>query len=127
MVAARKPARAKAKSTAKRKPAAKKPARKTAAKKPARKATARKSTATRSRAKSTSRSKAKAKAPARARTSARAKAGDDYQSFSGKFTVRLPKSLHQALVQRAEKEGVSLNLFVTNALSRTVAMPSKKR
>jgi hypothetical protein len=52
---------------------------------------------------------------------------DQYLDFSGKFTVRLPKSLHQALVDRAEKEGVSLNLFVTNALSRTVAMPGKKR
>ncbi len=59
---------------------------------------------------------------------AAARGGDDnYMSFSGKFTVRLPKSLHQALVDRAEKEGVSLNLFVTNALSRTVAVPSKKR
>jgi predicted HicB family RNase H-like nuclease len=47
------------------------------------------------------------------------KAGD-FDDFSGKFTVRLPKSLHQALVDRAEREGVSLNLFVTNALSRTV-------
>jgi len=63
----------------------------------------------------------KAKAPA-------SRGGDDnYMKFSGKFTVRLPKSLHQALVDRAEKEGVSLNLFVTNALSRTVAMPGKKR
>jgi len=63
----------------------------------------------------------KAKAPA-------ARGGDDnYMKFSGKFTVRLPKSLHQALVDRAEKEGVSLNLFVTNALSRTVALPGKKR
>lgn len=72
----------------------------------------------------------KAKAPkARAvRTVARAKAGsEDFTSFSGKFTVRLPKSLHQALVDRAEKEGVSLNLFVTNALSRTVATPGKKK
>lgn len=56
-----------------------------------------------------------------------ARGDDSYTSFSGKFTVRLPKSLHQALVDRAEKEGVSLNLFVTNALSRTVAVPSKKR
>jgi HicB family len=64
---------------------------------------------------------AKAKAPV-------ARGGDDnYMKFSGKFTVRLPKSLHQALVDRAEKEGVSLNLFVTNALSRTVALPGKKR
>jgi uncharacterized protein YkwD len=54
-------------------------------------------------------------------------ASGDYMQFSGKFTVRLPKSLHQALVDRAEKEGVSLNLFVTNALSRTVAVSGKKR
>jgi hypothetical protein len=52
---------------------------------------------------------------------------DQYMKFSGKFTVRLPKSLHQALVERAEKEGVSLNLFVTNALSRTVAVPGGKK
>lgn len=50
----------------------------------------------------------------------------DYSQYSGKFTVRLPKSLHQALVDRADKEGVSLNLFVTNALSRTVAGSKKK-
>ncbi len=54
-----------------------------------------------------------------------AKSGGDYTKYSGKFTVRLPKSLHQALVERADREGVSLNLFVTNALSRTVAMPGK--
>ncbi len=52
---------------------------------------------------------------------------DQYLKFSGKFTVRLPKSLHQALVERAEKEGVSLNLFVTNALSSKVAVPSKRK
>ena len=64
------------------------------------------------------------KAPAKhsSKAAPRAVRGDDnYMKFSGKFTVRLPKSLHQALVDRAEKEGVSLNLFVTNALSRTVA------
>jgi hypothetical protein len=62
---------------------------------------------------------AKAKAPSAARSDG------DYTKFSGKFTVRLPKSLHQALVDRAEREGVSLNLFVTNALSRTVAVAGK--
>ena len=30
-------------------------------------------------------------------------------SFSGRFVVRLPKSLHQRLAIEAEKEGVSLN------------------
>ncbi len=63
-----------------------------------------------------------AKAPARAPRS-----DEQYLDYSGKFTVRLPRSLHQALVDRAEKEGVSLNLFVTNALSRTVAVPGGKR
>lgn len=70
------------------------------------------------------------KAPARkpaGRTAPKARASsskseDQYMSYSGKFTVRLPRSLHQALVDRAEREGVSLNLFVTNALSRTVAV-----
>jgi len=57
-------------------------------------------------------------------TRASARSGD-FTKYSGKFTVRVPKSLHQALVERAEKEGVSLNLFVTNALSRIVAMHSK--
>jgi predicted HicB family RNase H-like nuclease len=69
--------------------------------------------------------KAPAKATkAKAASSARSESG--YEQFSGKFTVRLPKSLHQALVDRAEKEGVSLNLFVTNALSRTVAVSGGK-
>lgn len=31
------------------------------------------------------------------------------ESYSGKFVVRLPKSLHQRLAIEAEKEGVSLN------------------
>jgi hypothetical protein len=60
------------------------------------------------------------RAPARA-----ASRSGDFTRYSGKFTVRLPKSLHQALVDRAEREGVSLNLFVTNALSRTVAVPRR--
>jgi hypothetical protein len=57
-----------------------------------------------------------------AKTARVTKGDDQFLSYSGKFTVRLPRSLHQALVDRAEKEGVSLNLFVTNALSRTVAV-----
>jgi len=61
----------------------------------------------------------------RAKAPSAVRADGDYTKFSGKFTVRLPKSLHQALVDRAEREGVSLNLFVTNALSRTVAVSGK--
>lgn len=40
--------------------------------------------------------------------------------FSGKFSVRLPKSLHRDLVHRAEREGVSLNQYITAVLSRSV-------
>jgi len=66
------------------------------------------------------------KAPVKHASKASAAKSGDYTKYSGKFTVRLPKSLHQALVDRADREGVSLNLFVTNALSRTVAMPGRK-
>lgn len=37
-------------------------------------------------------------------------------SFSGRFNVRIPKSLHQQLVRNAEEEGVSLNSLVTSNL-----------
>ncbi|MDR1703251.1 MAG: type II toxin-antitoxin system HicB family antitoxin [Clostridiales bacterium] len=38
--------------------------------------------------------------------------------YSGKFLVRLPKSLHQRLSIEAEKEGVSLNQYALYKLSR---------
>lgn len=37
--------------------------------------------------------------------------------FSGKFVVRLPKSLHARLAIEAEKEGVSLNQYTLYKLS----------
>lgn len=42
------------------------------------------------------------------------------EEFSGKFSVRLPRSLHRDLVRRAEDEGVSLNQYITSVLSRAV-------
>jgi len=41
---------------------------------------------------------------------------DDSQ-FSGKFVLRLPKSLHARLAMEAEKEGVSLNQYALYRLS----------
>lgn len=41
------------------------------------------------------------------------------QNFSGKFMVRVPKSLHRELVSKAKKEGTSLNQFITYLLSST--------
>lgn len=37
--------------------------------------------------------------------------------YSGKFLMRLPKSLHRELARRAELEGVSLNQYALVALS----------
>jgi antitoxin HicB len=42
----------------------------------------------------------------------------DLDDYSGKFVVRVPKSLHRDLVERAADEGVSLNQFVNVALAR---------
>ena len=39
------------------------------------------------------------------------------EAFSGKFVVRVPKSLHRLLAEESEKEGISLNQFITNSLS----------
>ena len=39
------------------------------------------------------------------------------KEFSGKFNVRIPKSLHAALVSEAEAEGVSLNQLVLTKLA----------
>jgi predicted HicB family RNase H-like nuclease len=95
-------------------PAAKKGKAKPAAKSSARKAAP---------AKKTPQAKKQAASAKRTNTMRSTGASSNFtaEDYSGKFTVRLPRSLHEALVDRAEQEGVSLNLFVTNALSRTVA------
>jgi predicted RNase H-like HicB family nuclease len=41
-----------------------------------------------------------------------------YDDFSGKFVVRIPKSLHYKLSVEAEQEGVSLNQYALYKLSR---------
>lgn len=46
--------------------------------------------------------------------------------FSGKFVVRLPKSLHRALSLRARDEGVSLNSFVVSLLSWALGQITQK-
>lgn len=40
------------------------------------------------------------------------------EEFSGKFVVRIPKSLHQKLSLEATQEGVSLNQYALYKLSR---------
>ena len=42
----------------------------------------------------------------------------DEENFSGKFIVRLPKSLHRRLTFESQKEGISLNQYVLYKLSQ---------
>ncbi len=42
---------------------------------------------------------------------------ENTESYSGKFNVRLPKTLHQRLALQAKKEGVSLNQLVLYKLA----------
>ena len=42
------------------------------------------------------------------------------EDYSGKFVVRVPRSLHRDLVESANREGVSLNQFINVALARSV-------
>lgn len=46
----------------------------------------------------------------------------DVEDYSGRFLVRLPRSLHKRLVERSEKEGVSLNQYVSAALAFMVGV-----
>jgi len=41
-------------------------------------------------------------------------------TYSGKFIVRVPSSLHADLVKTATREGVSLNQFVATTLARSI-------
>lgn len=42
------------------------------------------------------------------------------EEFSGKFNVRLPKSLHRKLAYKARHEKVSLNTLITTALASKI-------
>ncbi len=44
------------------------------------------------------------------------------EEYSGKFNVRLPKSLHRTLAHVAEQDGVSLNTYVCMLLARNHAL-----
>src|SRR5437773_8282911 len=49
--------------------------------------------------------------------------GPQRREYSGKFNVRIPKSLHAALAHEAEAEGVSLNQLVLAKLA--LHLPAK--
>lgn len=47
------------------------------------------------------------------------------ESYSGKFVVRVPRTLHRRLVEAAARDGVSLNQFVSVALAGAVGLPRR--
>ena len=49
------------------------------------------------------------------------------KSFSGKFVVRVPKSLHRKINDTAEQEGVSLNQWINTALAEAVGTARQKK
>ena len=42
--------------------------------------------------------------------------------YSGKFLMRVPRTLHRELARRADLEGVSLNQYALSTLARAVGM-----
>jgi antitoxin HicB len=46
------------------------------------------------------------------------------EDYSGKFVLRLPRSLHRQLTEAAQREGVSLNQYINVALAREVGAAS---
>jgi RNA polymerase sigma-B factor len=48
-------------------------------------------------------------------------------TYSGRLLIRMPQSLHADLAQAAEREDVSLNQFITNALSSAVSWRRSER
>jgi len=54
----------------------------------------------------------------------------DMEVYSGKFMVRIPRSLHRSLIRAAKREGVSLNQYVATLLATGLqgdAIPSQTR
>lgn len=49
------------------------------------------------------------------------------EEYSGKFNVRLPRSLHRKLAESAEGEGISLNSYVAELLARGDAQAQVER
>lgn len=44
------------------------------------------------------------------------------EEFSGKFVVRVPRTLHRQLATAAERDGVSLNAYVSTTLAQAVGV-----
>ena len=49
---------------------------------------------------------------------------DSLENYSGQFKLRIPRSLHRALVEHSRKEGISMNQYCVYLLSRNDALAS---
>lgn len=47
------------------------------------------------------------------------------EAFSGRFNLRLPKSLHRQLAQEAKREGVSLNQLALTFIARGLCVSAE--
>ncbi|WP_406676402.1 toxin-antitoxin system HicB family antitoxin [Neomoorella carbonis] len=52
---------------------------------------------------------------------------DNTEKYSGKFTVRLPKSLHKAIAAKAQEDGVSLNQMAIYLLALGLGKSARRR
>jgi hypothetical protein len=57
----------------------------------------------------------------------RAKATEENGSHSGRLLLRMPPELHAKLAQAAEREGKSLNAYITRILSSTTQETGEPR
>lgn len=53
------------------------------------------------------------------------KPNDKENQYSGRITLRTPKSLHRTLAKKAEEEGVSLNQYLLYIVSQNVKESSR--
>ncbi len=50
---------------------------------------------------------------------------DSLEDYSGQFKLRIPRSLHRALAEHSQREGISMNQYCVYLLSKNDAMFSK--
>ena len=47
---------------------------------------------------------------------------DSLESYSGQFKLRLPRSLHRALAEHSQREGISMNQYCVYLLAKNDAL-----
>ena len=50
---------------------------------------------------------------------------DNLEDYSGQFKLRIPRSLHRSLAEHSKREGISMNQYCVDLLSRNDTIYSK--